>query len=122
GELGHFLLDQHEAPELPGKEVITVSEGAVIRAFPSDHRSPFERILSDIDDRWHVGRRFFARPAVRRRAELEVEVVDADRAKIRSAKIEELMARRRSLSGEQVRLVIAVEVVLVGAVAQLHAV
>src|SRR5262249_7572484 len=83
--------------------------------------SPLERILAQIVHHWHVGRRFFSRPTVRLLVELELEIVDADGSKCRAAEIKELAACRWSLAGEQVRLVVAVEMVLVGPAAKRHA-
>src|SRR5262249_2906602 len=63
----------------------------------------------------------FAGPPPWLRKEREFEVVDADRAELRAAKIEHLLAFRRTLAGEKIHLVVTVEMVLVGPVAELHA-
>ena len=54
--------------------------------------------------------------------ELELEVVDANGAQLRRRRSRtDLMALGRALASEQVHLVVAVEMVLVGPVAELHA-
>ena len=60
-------------------------------------------------------------PAVRLLVELVLEVVDANGAQVRAAEVEEFVALGRPLALQQVHLVVAVEVVLVGPVAELHA-
>src|SRR5215831_4176344 len=49
------LLDQHEAPELAGKEVVAVAEGAGVGRLAADIRRAFERILPNVDHHGHVG-------------------------------------------------------------------
>src|SRR5215510_2015880 len=115
------LLDQDEAPELAREEVLAVPEGAGVRRFTANIRRAFEGILPNIDDRGHVRGGLFARPAPRLRIERELEVVDAQRAQVCAAEVEDLVALGRALAGQQVHLVVAVEVVLVGPVAELHA-
>ena len=65
--------------------------------------------------------RLFAQPAVGLVDEAELVVVDAHRADGALAEVEDLVARRRALAGDHGRLVVAVEMVLVGPVADLHA-
>ena len=62
-----------------------------------------------------------AQPALRLVDEAELVVVDAHRADRAFAEVEDLVTLGRALAGEHGRLVVAVEVVLVGPVADLHA-
>src|SRR5262245_17217243 len=121
GELGHFLLDHHEAPELAGVEVVHVPATQGVQVFAANGRCPFKRILAYVVHRRHVIRRFFSRPTVRLLVELELEIVNADGPKCRAAEVEELAACRRSLAGEQVHLIVAVEMVLVVPAIERHA-
>ena len=62
-----------------------------------------------------------AGPALRLLEELELHVIEAHGAKFGPGKVEQLVPLRWSLAREQVHLVVAVEMVLVVAVAKLHA-
>src|SRR5690349_18978079 len=70
------LLHLNEAPELSSEEVIAVSECTIIGGFSADHGRPFERILPQVDNGRHVGRRLFSRPAIGLLEKLKLEVVD----------------------------------------------
>src|SRR5215469_16247360 len=61
-ELGHFLLDHDEAPELASIKVLSVSEATSIRGLASDVRRSLERILAYVVHHRHVGGRFFSLP------------------------------------------------------------
>ena len=89
-----------------------------LRLSPRIDGGPFERILAQVDDRRHVRRDLFARPAPRLLQELELEVVDPQGAQLRAAEVEQFVARRRSLARQQIHLVVAVQMVLVGAALQ----
>ena len=117
----HGLLHLHKTPELPREEVVHVSTGHVVGRFAADRRRPLEWILTQVDDRRHVGRRLLARPTERLLVELVFEIIDTDRAELRFAEVEDLVTRRRTFAGQQVHLVVAVEMVLVGPIADLHA-
>src|SRR5580704_6150886 len=117
----HGLLDLDEAPELARHEVVHVAAALVVERLAADRRRALERILAQVDDRRHVGRHLLARPAERLLVELELEVVDADGAELRLAEVEDLVPRRRSFAGDQVHLVVAVQMVLVGLAVHLHA-
>ena len=117
----HMLLHQDEAPEFAGIEVVHIPTAHVVHRFAAYRRRPLERVLADVDDCRHVGRRFLTRPAPRLLIELELEVIDAKGAKVRPAEIEQLVARRRPLAGQEIKLIVAVQVVLVGPVAELDA-
>src|SRR5262249_59990884 len=86
----------HEPPELAAHEVVHVAAAGVVEALTAGDRRPFERILADVDDRGHVGGGFLARPPVRLLEELELEVVMAQRAEMRTGEIEDLVAGRPS--------------------------
>ena len=60
-------------------------------------------------------------PALRLLEELELHVIEAHSAKFGPGKVPQLVPLRWSLAREQVHLVVTVEVVLVLAVAELHA-
>src|SRR5262249_14829306 len=113
-QLGDRLLDEHEPPEFAAHEIVHVAAARVVEALAAVRRGPLERILANVDDRGHVGRVFLAWPPVRLLEELELEVVVAQRAEMRTSEVEDLVARRRSLTFQESRLVIAVEMVLVG--------
>src|SRR5262249_61587208 len=53
--------------------------------------------------------------------ECELEAVEANRAERRAAKIEQLVALGWALAGQQIRLIVTVQMVLVGPLAELHA-
>src|SRR6516165_4536319 len=74
-----------------------------------------------VDDGGHVGRDFFARPAVGLLKELEFEVVDPECAELWSREIEQLVPLGRTFACQEVDLVVAVEVVLVHAALERHA-
>src|SRR5262249_32643769 len=93
----------------------------VVEALTARDRRPFERILADVDDRRHVGRGLLARPPVRLLEELELEVVMAERAEMRASEVEDLVPRRRSLALQYCRLIVAVEMVLIGPAVRVHA-
>src|SRR5262249_39853165 len=89
------LLDQDEAPELAGKEVVDVRGSAGVERLAANTRRALERILANVDHGGHVRGGLFAGPPPWLRKEREFEVVDADRAELRAAKIEHLLAFRR---------------------------
>ena len=64
---------------------------------------------------------FGSRPAVRLLVELVLEIIDADGTQMRAAEVEEFVTLGRPFAQQQVHLVVAVEMVLVGPVAELHA-
>src|SRR5262249_15855612 len=63
----------------------------------------------------------FTRPAPRLLEKRELEVVEANGAQRGAAEIEHLVTLRWTLAGEKVRLVVAVEMILVSPIAELHA-
>ena len=88
-----------ETPELSGVEIIHIATAHVIERFAADRGGPLERVLAQVDDRRHVGRRLFSRPAEWLLVELELEVIDPDGPQLRLAEIKDFVARRRSLAG-----------------------
>src|SRR5262249_6030481 len=120
-QISDVLLDHDETPELTGVEVLAVAEGAGVGRLAADIRRAFERILPDVDQSRHVGRGLFARPAERLLEERELEVVEPKRTQARTAEVEDLAAFGWASSGEKLRLIVAVEMVLIGPVAELHA-
>src|SRR5215831_15689003 len=115
------LLDHDEAPELTGEEVVGIARGAGVPRLAAKIRRALERILANVDQAGHVRGDLFARPAPRLREERELEVVEANRAELRAAEIEQLAALGWAFAGEKIHLVVAIEMVLVGPVAELHA-
>src|SRR5262249_50410057 len=95
------LLGQDGAAEIPGEEVIAITPGAGVRRLAPKIRRALEWILANIDHRWHVGGRLFARPAPRLRIERELEVVEANRAQLRAAEIEQLAALGWTFAGDE---------------------
>src|SRR6185295_12339912 len=75
-------------------------------------------ILPDIHHARHVRRNLPAGPALRLLEELELEIIDPKGAQARPREVEKLMALGRPLVLQEVRLVVAIEVVLVGPVAE----
>src|SRR5262249_10116864 len=112
---------QDEAPELTCVKVVAVAEGASVRRLATNTRRALERILANVDHRGHVRSGLFARPAPGLLEELELEVVDANRAQLRAAEVEQLVALGGAFAGNQIHLVVTVEMVLVGPVTELHA-
>src|SRR5580692_11715244 len=117
----HSLLHLDEAPEFARHEVVHVAAALVVERLAADRRRALERILAQVDDGRHVGRHLLARPAPGLLVELELEVVDADGAELRLAEVEDLVPRRRSFARQQIHLIIAVQVVLVGLATDLQA-
>src|SRR6185312_17538695 len=86
----------------------------------ADGRRPLKRVLADVHDRRHVGRDLLARPAVGLLYELVFEIIDPDRTEISLGEIENFVARRWTLPGQQIQLVISIEVIFVAAIAKGH--
>src|SRR5215475_3346601 len=120
GEICDPLLDEHEAPELPGIKVIHVAATQIVQALRINRRRPFEGILADVHHSRHVGRDLAARPTFWLPKKLELEIIDPHGAKLRSGEVEKLTALRWGFGLQQLRLVVTVEMVLIGAVAKLH--
>src|SRR5262249_49997460 len=119
-QLLDVLLHHDEAPELTGEELIHVAGRSGVQGLAAKGRRALERVLANVNQPRHVRGGLFARPAPRLHKERELEVVEANRAELRAAEIEQLAAFGWTFAGEQIHLVIAVQMVLVGAVAELH--
>src|SRR5208283_2560542 len=113
--LGHYLLDEYEAPELE-LEPIEVLLGAILRTVAGPARA-LERIQAQVGDVRHVRVGLFTQPASRLVDEAELVVVDAHRTDRAFSEVEDLMTRRRALAGDCGQLVVAIQMVLVGPVA-----
>ncbi len=117
----HALLYENEAPELSCVEIVHVTAAEAIERLASDRRRSLKRILTDVDDRRHVGCHLFSRPPLRLLVELEFRIVDPDSAKFRSAEVVKFMAFRRTVAQQQVHLIVAIQMVLVGSIPRRHA-
>src|SRR5271157_2273352 len=112
-ELLHLLLDVDEAPELVLEPVKILER--------SGHPRALERIQAQVHENGDVELDRAAKPAIRLIDEAVLEVVDAHRAERAFRKVEYLMTPRRPLAGEEIELVVAVEVDLVIPLAELLA-
>src|SRR5262249_51384182 len=119
-QLRYFLLHKYEAPKFSRIKRVHVPTAHVIQGFAADRRSPFERVLAEVDHPRHVGRDLFPWPAVRLLEKLEFVIVDSKGTQLWTGEVENLMPSGRSVAEQKVHLVVAVEVVLVTTVAQLH--
>src|SRR5205085_5376135 len=116
-----LFLNNDEPPEFAAHEIVHVASAGVVQAFSAGYRRSLKRILADIDDGWHVGGVLFARPPVRLLEELKLEVIVAKGTKMGTGKIEDLVASGRALARQNIHLVVTIEMVLVGAAFQCHA-
>src|SRR3954451_24921094 len=115
--LAHYLLDEHETPELvlePIEILLCAFFGAVVGP-----AGPLERIQPQVSNVGDVDLGFFAQPAVGLVNESEFVIVDADSAYRAFAKVEDLMACRRTFAGDRSQLVVAIKMVLVRSSADL---
>src|SRR5437016_375174 len=108
----HLLLDEHEAPEFV-LEPVEVLLRAVLRSAVRP-ACAFEGIETQVDQRWHVKLRLVAQPTAGLIDEAVFVVVDADGAERAFAEVPDLMPVGLTLAGDQVELVVAVEIHLVG--------
>src|SRR5262245_61266971 len=90
----HRVLYVDEAPELTAKEVVHVTAPEIVHGLLLDRRRPLERILTDVDDRWHVGVYLRSRPTIGLQVEPVLEIVDPDSAELRTTEVEEFMPHR----------------------------
>src|SRR5262249_1734975 len=117
-ELEDDILDQNEPPGFTAHEVVEVGR----RAFSVvQDRRTLERILPKVVDQRHVDRDLRAGPALRLLIKLVLEVIDSYGSELRASEIEELVADRGAFALEQRHLIVAVEMILVGPVAELRA-
>src|SRR6478672_740741 len=112
-------LDADEAPELV-LEPVEVLLCAFLRAVVGPARA-LERIEPQVGQVRDVGPGLVTHPATRLVDEAVLVVADADGAELAFAEVPDLGTVRRALAGDQVHLVVTVEIDLVGAVAELLA-
>src|SRR5262245_54202720 len=117
-QIGDVLLDHDEAPELAGEEVVAVAEGSGVGRLAANVRRALERVLANVDHSRHVGRGLFAWPTPRLREERELEVTEAKSAQARTTEVEDFLALGWASTGKKIHLIIAVEMVLIGPVAE----
>ena len=57
-EFTHVFLHEDEAPDLARHEVVHIAAAEIVQVFAADGRGPLEGVLTEIDDRRHVGPTF----------------------------------------------------------------
>src|SRR5271157_1358225 len=112
-ELRDLLLYQYEPPELVDVPVEEAERARQTRTL--------ERVQPDVGQDRPVDLDRAANPAVRLIDETVLEVVEAHRAERAFREVEDLMTPRWPLAGEEIKLVVAVEVDLVIPLAELLA-
>src|SRR5271157_1940137 len=112
--LAHYLLDEHEAPELE-LEPIEVLLRPLFGPVVGPARA-FERIETQVGDDRNVRMGLFTQPPFWLINETVLVIVNAYRADCAFAEIEDFMARGRPFTGDGGHLVIAIQMVLVGPV------
>src|SRR5262249_27279218 len=116
--LRNFLLNESEAPELIDEPVV-VGDRTIVLAI--EHAGALIRIEAQIDQDRPVDLLGRAEPAAGLVGEAILEVVDAHRGQRGFSEIENLVTLGRALAGDQVELIVAVEMHLEGLVADLLA-
>src|SRR6187431_2878935 len=107
-----------EAPEFTRIEVVEVAG----RAFEHiRHRQPLEMILLDVLKDRHVDGNLRSRPTLRLVDEAILELIETKAAEIGFGEVPDLMPLRRSFPCQQVGLIVAIEMHLVGRAAQVLA-
>src|SRR4051794_24213064 len=117
--LAHHLLHEHKAPELelePVEVLLTAFFGTVV--WPA---LPLKRIQAQIGKIGHVNVRLLTQPALRLIDETILVIIDAHRADRAFAEIEDFVTRRGALTRDGGHLVVTIQMVLVGPVAELYA-
>src|SRR5262245_53723458 len=112
-ELSHLLLDEDEAPEFVFEPL------SLLQGLP--HASSLQRVQAEVRQDRPVDLDCAAKPALRLINEAVFVVADAHRAERRLGEVENFVALRRPLAGDEVELVVAVEVNFVSFVAELLA-
>src|SRR5207302_2023853 len=109
--LTHYLLDEHEAPELI-LEPVEVLLCPFFRpiAWPAH---ALERIKAQVGDVGYVRLSLLTQPAGGLVDEAELVIVDAHRPDSAFPEVEDFMTIGRAFAGDQVYLVVAVQMVLV---------
>src|SRR5208283_4716234 len=115
------FLHHDEAPELAGEEAVHEAAAAtIVHGFAAHRVQTLERILAQVRHHGCVGDYLLTEPPIRLLVELELEVPDAHRAEMGTPKVDDFISSGWALASQQRRLVVAVEIVLVGALADLH--
>src|SRR5262249_46335699 len=104
--LGHYLLYQDEAPELVSKPVVK-SEGP-------RHAGPLEGIQADVGEDWPIDLNRRTEPTAGLVDEPVFVVIDAHRSQRGLREVENFLAFRWSLSGDEIELVVTVQMNLIG--------
>src|ERR1700730_4528297 len=119
GQLLDLLLDKHETPEIV-IERVEVLLGSVFGPAIGP-AGALKRIETKVDQEGYVRLGLVAYPAAGLIDEAIFEVVDAHGAELAFAEIPDLVPIGRSLAGNHVHLVVAIQMALVGAVTDLLA-
>src|SRR5262249_1595300 len=117
--LGHYLLDEHKAPELE-LEPIEVLLCTFLRAIVRPALA-LERIEPKVDQVRHVNMSLFTQPAARLVNETILIIVDAHCPDGAFAEVENFVALGRTFVSDGIHLVVTIKVVSVGPVAKFHA-
>src|SRR5262249_48871393 len=112
-ELRDLLLDEEEAPEFL-LEPLNLLHGLPPTCL-------FPRVQAEVSQDRPVHFDRAAKPALRLINEAVLVVADAHRPESRLREVEDFVARGRPFAGDEVKLVVAIEVNLVGLVAELLA-
>src|SRR5215510_11227901 len=112
-ELRHLLLDEDEAPEF------VLEPLSLLQGLP--HTRSLQRVQAEVSQDRPVNLDRAAEPALRLINEAILVVADAHRSESGLSEVEDFVARRRPKACNEVKLVVAVEVNLVGLVAELLA-
>src|SRR6516162_10653639 len=115
---GHLLLNEHEAPELVRKPVVVIDRAIVLAI---EHTGALIGVEAQIGQNWPIDLLGGTEPAAGLVGKAILEIVEAYRSQCGFSEIENFVAFRRVLSGDQVRLIIAVEMHLEGLIADLFA-
>src|SRR5215471_18134576 len=114
----HHLLDEDKAPELvfePIEVLLRTFFRSVVRPTLT-----LERIQPEVGDIRHINMGFFAQPAAWLIDKPEFVIVDTNCANRTFAEIKDFMTVRWTFAGDRIHLVVPIEVVLVGPLAQFH--
>ena len=103
GHLSYDLLNKHEAPELVGDPVVVRLR--LVRAISALHRIEAQ-VCEDREVRFNSA----AKPATRLIDKAILVVTNSDRPKRTFSKVDDLFSLRRSFPGNEIKLIVAVEV------------
>src|SRR5947199_5193166 len=116
--LAHHLLDEDKTPELE-LEPVEVLLPAFFGPVPRPAHA-LKRIETKVGDVRYVHVRLFTHPAIGLVDEAKLVIVNPHRADGAFAEVEDFVALLRTLAGDGVCLVVAIQVVLISAVAEFH--